>query len=288
MRLIFAVLFALFLTGQIRAQLPSEVFTKSQQIRFLDSSRSDVRKLFAKYESDLDDEDNSDTFQAPGLEVEVWYASGECSESAGSNTFPDVWNVKNGKVIKVAIRFEHPVAIAEFTLYTSLLIREQSDEESPDNYVEFSKARGIMFDIVESGVERIVLFPPSSKSRFLCHDNTWGKGFYSSKAWADEFNLDIVCVLKNLPAHVDDLKLSATQVEATLDRTISIETTASDPENDVLIYIYSVSAGQIRGAGSKVIWDLNGVSSGTYTITAGVDDGSGIMGRTITKTITVR
>ena len=65
-------------------------------------------------------------------------------------------------------------------------------------------------------------------------------------------------------------------------------TTASDPENDVLAYNYYVTGGLIRGTGRSVVWDLTGVPRGIYTITAGVDDGCGICGRTITKSITVR
>ncbi len=69
--------------------------------------------------------------------------------------------------------------------------------------------------------------------------------------------------------------------------TINVSTTATDPENDVLTYNYTVSGGRISGTGANVQWDLSGVQKGTYTITAGVDDGCGICGRTETKTITV-
>jgi hypothetical protein len=137
---------------------------------------------------------------------------------------------------------------------------------------------GIMFDVSENGVDTIRLFPPVSKSKFLCKNNTWGKGFYSSEAWFDDFRLDgAVCGLKNSFANVDDLELSPTEVTATSGKTISVITTASDPENDVLTYRYSVSAGSIKGTGYKVSWDLTGVPPGTYTITAGVDDGLGVI-----------
>ena len=287
MRPALAVLFALVLTGVTCAQLPAKVYNTAQKIRFLDSNRQDVRKLFADYESDLSEE-GSDTFTAAGIKVEVLYAGGECSEEARSNAIEEVWNVKSDKVIKVEIRFDDPVGIAEFTLDTSALTKELQDEEEPSDYFLFSKARGVMFDVGERGVGRIVLFPPASKEKSLCHGNSWGRGFYSSKAWHDEFNLDTVCILINQPSNVDDLELSSTEIEATLDKTISVVTTASDPENDPLIYNYVVSGGHIRGTGSKVTWNLTGVPAGTYTITAGVDDGAGIVGRTITKTITVK
>jgi hypothetical protein len=69
--------------------------------------------------------------------------------------------------------------------------------------------------------------------------------------------------------------------------TITIRTTAVDPENDVLTYNYTVSGGRIVGTGANVSWDLSGLQPGTYTITAGVDDGCGLCGQTQTRTVTV-
>jgi hypothetical protein len=71
-------------------------------------------------------------------------------------------------------------------------------------------------------------------------------------------------------------------------QTVSVKTTARDPENDTLIYNYTVSGGRIVGQGANVNWDLSGVKPGTYTVTAGVDDGCGVCGKTQTKTITVK
>jgi hypothetical protein len=55
----------------------------------------------------------------------------------------------------------------------------------------------------------------------------------------------------------------------------------------VLTYNYTVSGGRIVGQGANVSWDLTGAQPGTYTITAGVDDGCGVCGKTQTRTITV-
>ncbi|MCO5333247.1 MAG: hypothetical protein M9893_04410 [Pyrinomonadaceae bacterium] len=52
----------------------------------------------------------------------------------------------------------------------------------------------------------------------------------------------------------------------------SVPTTATDKDNDPLVYNYTVSGGRVVGQGSSVSWDLSGVRPGTYTITAGVDD----------------
>jgi hypothetical protein len=68
---------------------------------------------------------------------------------------------------------------------------------------------------------------------------------------------------------------------------VTVNTTAVDPEGDVLTYNYTVSAGRVVGTGASVSWDLGGVAPGSYTITAGVDDGCGICGKTMTQTVNV-
>ncbi|MEQ1921338.1 MAG: hypothetical protein ABL952_02405 [Pyrinomonadaceae bacterium] len=70
-------------------------------------------------------------------------------------------------------------------------------------------------------------------------------------------------------------------------KTISVQTSASDPENDPLVYNYTVSGGRIVGTGANVQWDLSNAQPGTYTITTGVDDGCGVCGKTDTRTVKV-
>ena len=104
----------------------------------------------------------------------------------------------------------------------------------------------------------------------------------------------------NLPANVDSVALGATVITLPCppgtsspsgcndSKTVSVATRASDPENDVLTYNYTVSGGRVVGTGANVQWDLSSAQVGTYTIVTGVDDGCGVCGRTDTKTITVR
>ncbi len=104
----------------------------------------------------------------------------------------------------------------------------------------------------------------------------------------------------NLPANVDSVTLSDTTITLPCppgtssksgscadSSTISVAAKATDPENDVLTYNYTVSGGRIVGTGANVQWDLSTATAGTYTITTGVDDGCGFCGRTDTKTITI-
>jgi hypothetical protein len=69
---------------------------------------------------------------------------------------------------------------------------------------------------------------------------------------------------------------------------IRITTEAEDKENDVLTYAYTVSAGKIIGQGANVIWDLSGVPARKHTITVGVNDGCGVCGTTMTRTVEVK
>lgn len=105
----------------------------------------------------------------------------------------------------------------------------------------------------------------------------------------------------NKPANVDSVDLTATVIIlpcrpgfksrsgacADPNRNIGVTTHASDPENDVLTYNYTVSGGRVVGTGANVQWDLSGAQVGTYTITTGVDDGCGICGKTDTKTVRI-
>ncbi len=103
----------------------------------------------------------------------------------------------------------------------------------------------------------------------------------------------------NIPANVTALTVSDTEITlpcapglrstagCTDSTTVNVTTTAVDAENDVLTYNYTVSGGRIVGTGANVQWDLSGLQAGSYTITAGVDDGCGLCGQTRTETVRV-
>ena len=105
---------------------------------------------------------------------------------------------------------------------------------------------------------------------------------------------------ENFFANVTELTLSGTEIIAgcnndeeknrsgSVDKQkVLVKTTAVDPESDVLTYNYIVSARKIIGAGANVVWDLSSVKSGVYIITAGVNDGCGVCGKTKPEMVTV-
>ncbi len=58
-------------------------------------------------------------------------------------------------------------------------------------------------------------------------------------------------------------------------QTVALKTTASDPDGDKLLYVYTVTGGKIIGDGSTASWDLHGVQPGDYTAFVSVEDGRG-------------
>ena len=55
---------------------------------------------------------------------------------------------------------------------------------------------------------------------------------------------------------------------------VTLVADATDPDNDQLLYTWSVSGGRLSGEGRQVTWDLTGVADGSYTATVEVNDGN--------------
>ena len=55
---------------------------------------------------------------------------------------------------------------------------------------------------------------------------------------------------------------------------VQLTANASDPDNDTLLYTWSVTGGRLSGEGRAVTWDLSGVANGSYTATVEVNDGN--------------
>ena len=55
---------------------------------------------------------------------------------------------------------------------------------------------------------------------------------------------------------------------------VQLTAAATDPDNDTLLYTWSVTGGRITGEGRAVNWDLSGANPGTYTATVEVNDGN--------------
>jgi hypothetical protein len=67
---------------------------------------------------------------------------------------------------------------------------------------------------------------------------------------------------------------------------IQLMAAGSDPDNDTLLYSWTVTGGKISGEGKTVTWDLTGAMAGTYTATVEVNDGNGHTAHD-SKTVTI-
>ncbi len=256
----------------------------------LESTRKDVKKLLKNFESDDDD---AEYFSTKNAEIKISYTTGECADEDNDER----WNVAEGKVKFIKISLEKPIKLEKIEFDYSIFQKE-TKFDIEDQFIYRNKTSGIAFEVDENKVETIFLFPPLNSYPLVCN-NKIGKEFYTSESWSDDSELrnSNIPVCTNHPPKVDELILSATEIIIACDRKscfdsnrreISIITAASDPENDPLVYNYAISGGKIVGKGAKVVWDLSGVSPGTYTITAGVDDGCGICGETKTQSVVIK
>ena len=166
----------------------------------LESTREDVMKIFAGFESD---DEEAELFQTKNAEIKIDYSTGECSDEEDSER----WNVAEGKVVFIRIRLEEPVELMKIGFdYSDFQKETKYDLE--DQFIYRSKNSGIAFEVDKNKVERFFLFPPLNKSPLLCSNET-AKEFYLSENWSDDShlksNVDPYC--PNYPGKVDNLVL---------------------------------------------------------------------------------
>lgn len=270
-------------TAQVKASLD-----KIMQIKPLETNRADVQRILGGFVHDYQDE-TTQNFSTPELSVEITYASGNCSDDPKDDEVSDVWNVNAGKVVRVEVRFDDDFVAKDLGLDVSKFVKEQTYTESEERVTFHEKGLGIVIESYEDNISMLTLFPAKAKVSSLCKKNNEAKAFYGRTSWFEKkLEERFCCVSHSRPADVQDLILDITILEATTGRRVNVKTIAVDPENDPLTYNYTVSAGKIVGTGANVIWDLTTVPGGIYRITAGVDDGCGICGNTVTRSVTIK
>jgi hypothetical protein len=67
---------------------------------------------------------------------------------------------------------------------------------------------------------------------------------------------------------------SSESCTASASQSVDLTADARDPDNDTLLYTWSVTGGRLSGEGRTVSWDLSGLQPGTYTATVSVNDGN--------------
>lgn len=288
---IYGLIICFFLSINVFSQSLKKELEKAKQIRLLESTLEDVRKTLADFEHDDEDKDYYiQDFTNQNVEITVTFSLGADCDNARSN-----WKVVKGIATKINLTPTAPLKVKEFD-FTDFK-KETKDEEKPEDYFYHNENAGISFEIENGEIIEITLYPPKSKIGFLCENDLTENILSGKESYPNVVDSEAICILINQPANVTKLNLSAAEVNlscndkdkncAARNLKIDVNTIAVDPENDTLIFNYTVSDGKILGNGANVIWDLSGVKAGTYTITAGVDDGCGVCGQTQTATVTV-
>lgn len=288
-RSLYILILVSFLAAGVSGQSFRERLEKVKQIKVLESTREDVRRILADYVTSEDNE-YEQSYTSEEIDVEVYFSNGTCSEDQDPDDFSSVWKTSEWTVVRIEVEPNDSESSARDGGFDiSRMVKEQRYQGSPDQLIYHDKARGVAVEMDEDRIEKIVFYPGKDRARKLCNESAATRDFYTRKSWFSKpLAKRFVCELVNEHANVEDLILSATEVEATTGKTINVSTVAVDPENDVLTYNYVVSAGRIIGSGAKVVWDLSDAKRGDHTITVGVDDGAGIVGKTVTKTVIVK
>ncbi|HEY2866785.1 MAG TPA: hypothetical protein VGJ02_06815 [Pyrinomonadaceae bacterium] len=279
------ILFLSAVWGCAQFQIPE--INKVKEIKLLESTAFDVQRIMVGFETtgwkagDLEQRFSTDNFS-----VDITYSSGLCSED------DEIWNAKQWTVTKIEIKPDDSLKVKDLGYDFGKFMKEQMYSGTPRLVIYHDKKTGMAFkvDEKESEIEKIILFPPKDSKVGVC-DNDTAKEFLKYESWFSNIKLkdrrppgD-----RDVAANVTDLTLSESEISVLrFEKQIRVKTTAVDPENDVLTYQYIVSGGKIIGTGAEVVWDLANTSVGTYTITAGVDDGCGICGKTVTKTVAIK
>jgi len=269
------------------AQVPLTGFDRLKQIRLLKSDAFQVKQILWDFAAEEpNDDDHSQKFSTKEMSVEVTYSSGVCSEDEDDDE-GQIWDVPEWIATDIRIEPNDPVKVEDLHFDLSKLKKEQIWANNTDSFVYHNKELGIALRVSENEIDAIYLFAPQKSKPYLC-ENKNAKRFVS-KSWFGNTRLEDRKIIGYSPASVTALILSATEFDfIDANKEVKVETIAGDPDNDILTYNYTVTGGKVIGEGSKVIWSLKAVLPGTYSITAGVDDGCGICGKTITRSVTIK
>nr|AIA18386.1 hypothetical protein [uncultured bacterium] len=282
-----AILLTFAFAGSTVGQSLTDSIARVRQIKLLQSTRDDVKRILREYDAD-DDEGHDQDFSKEGLRIEVMYSSGTCSDDSEEEDASEIWSVKEWTVTRIEIQITEPVALGSVGMNLAPFKKEPRFAGGNAHFlVLHNKDAGIAAKTTEGGIETLIFFPPRASSKKLCRMSSAAKGFYIRKGWFSQARPSDD-IYESFPAKVTEINLSAYEIGASSAARISVRTVAIDPENDVLTYKYFISAGKIIGTGANVTWDLTDVSPGSYTITATVDDGCGLCGTTVTKTVVVK
>ncbi|HEY8560264.1 MAG TPA: hypothetical protein VIL74_07795 [Pyrinomonadaceae bacterium] len=313
-KFLIVVILCLAICGRADAQTTLSDLEKIKQIKLLESTREDVRKIFAADQESSEDEDSedenieeveSDHFSTDNVRIGFRYSLGNCSDDE------EEWNVPNGKVTEINVILKESVKPEDLRIDLSKLERirknepgDEEEEEDPDEFVYFDRGNDVSYGLSDGEIRNVKFTPSEKNFPALCANETL-REFTSNNEWLlDKIKRRPYAEVGGRPfANIAELTISKNEIVAECSPSdaeenlndsddyfkIAIATRgeSTDP-TDVLTYNYSVTGGKIVGSGTNVTWDLSGVKPGKYYITAGVDNGCGVCGTTRTEEVLVK
>ncbi len=292
-KILFSTFFIVLLFNIAFSQKKLPELEKVKQIKVLQSTREDVKRILNDFKND-DDDERELTFSNDNASIDIKFWGGGCREGDG------IWSVPSNVVTSVAIFPENEIELKDVDFSDSKFKKEKIKKEYSKDYDLHDEQAGLLVKVLDSEIYKIIFYPPKSKNGFLCSDESTLPIVSGEKRFVDII-LQSYEPRGNPAPQISDLTLSKTEIVIECNKNteqnkpcltgkehISITTNATYPENDPLTYNYTVSAGKIIGSGHQVIWDLSGVSPGTYTITATIDDGCGVCVAPKTETVVVK
>jgi hypothetical protein len=297
-KFIVGVIFCLAISVSAFAHSPLPELDKIKQIKLLESTRGDVKRIFAGYKERVSALDDFSVFSSKNFWFIVEYSGAGCDY--------DDWNVREGRVTYITISFDKSIKPEDLAVDLSSLRKEKKYVDSSENFIYHDKSLGFMYDTCKSKIISMKLFPPKETLPFLCNNSKQRK-FYQSERWSNKrikkFKKNRRAIARYF-ANVTELTLSSNEISVGCDSDnsegnkncaesvkvieVSADYAATPCTDDTVTFNYTISGGKITGQGEKVVWDLSGVKPGTYTITASVDTGCGVCGTTRTEEVVVK
>ena len=254
----------------------------------LESTPEDASRLLSANTFDVWQSSGKQVFFRYSENIEAYYASGDCLDAKphveSDFILPDIWKVEKARLVLVSFEPKQTFHLQDLGFDISKFKKERPYRSHKDYFVYFDKSAGIAIRSWGDAVKSVDFFPGKNNLESLCENARISK-FYSNGSWRlnKEHKNNIVDF--NFPANVEELNV---EFMASGSRMVAIEVKAKDSENDVLSYLYRISAGRINSKGNIATWDLTHVSPGKYEIKTAVDDGIGPRGVWLSKWIEVK
>jgi hypothetical protein len=309
-KFIISFVFTLAMCGVAFAQTSLPELDKIRQIKLLESTRADVKRIFGEYSEEFvdddDGEDQIDEISTENMTIRFYYSLGTCADDDDEE-----WNVPKGSVTEINVILDESVKAEDLKIDLAKFEKikededdeiEEEEEEDPDDFIYYDKEKNASYGLSDGEIKNIKFTPAEKSFSALCGNETM-REFVSHKEWLMAKLRDRPHIIPGRPfANLGELILSKNELTADCPTgdlsqnesddeyfkiVVAAKAESSDP-TDVLTYNYTVSGGKVVGSGANVVWDLSGVKPGNYTITAGADNGCGVCGTTKTETITVK